>query len=71
MSQPDANIKISKITEHSNLLVNNAGDYIFMNNDNLDNFIKNKLSESEINWLETCRNIYQRRRKFFLYVQRF
>ena len=52
MSQTDINIKISKITEHSNLLVNNAGDYIFMNNDNLDNFIKNKLSENEINWLE-------------------
>ena len=52
MSQTDTNIKISKITEHSNLLVNNAGDYIFMNNDNLDNFIKNKLSENEINWLE-------------------
>lgn len=45
-------IKYNKLSDQHNLMVNSAGDFVFLNEENLSRFRENKLQKSESTWLE-------------------
>ena len=45
-------IKYNKLSNEHNLMVNQAGDFVFANDKNLSAFLENKLKKSDLTWLE-------------------
>ena len=58
-------IKISHLSDDSNLLVNGAGDFIFLNNNNLQKFWKKKFNNEELNWLQDSGIIRKKKDDFY------
>lgn len=48
----DTELRLSKLDDQSNLLTNDVGDYIFINNENLKRFQNNTFEELEAEWLK-------------------
>lgn len=45
-------IKYNKLSNEHNLMVNQAGDFVFVNDKSLSAFLENKLKKSDLTWLE-------------------
>ena len=52
MAETMSQIKCSELKDGYNLLVNSAGDYVFIRDENLDRLGKNMLTDHELSWLE-------------------
>ena len=65
MQNYKTDIKYSYLSDDSNLLVNGAGDFIFLNNYNLQKFWKKKFNNKELNWLQDAGIIRKEKDDFY------